>query len=315
MSARSRIARRRSKMGFWNDPGSWPDDFEGHVFLARAVDKLGRHLFFDEWVGVRSGGDVPEFPHHAYGADQADILLATKLLRQHVPEAWQDDPPVTDGQLSALRRAASEGEDCPELIDIWSSFSDELWAIARELVERYGASTAADQWGEVLQLLVREFRAGRLHFYCRALDGGEPEKGEPGLWFTDAAVWRSRFDECAIDLAHPYRTASPDASDKGDMRYLYVSAKQLEALVGPSGPVFAGALGYVSPYLKLAIVASRELGMTPSKSVANATVMKKLEEIWSAWGLSPADIASASLKEGIATILHQPGRSKGETPK
>ena len=37
---------------FWLSPGRWPRDTADFVFLARAVDHIGKVLFEDVWVGT-----------------------------------------------------------------------------------------------------------------------------------------------------------------------------------------------------------------------------------------------------------------------
>jgi hypothetical protein len=38
-------------LGFWSKPETWPHDPDGYVFLARAVDEIGKAMFGHHWTG------------------------------------------------------------------------------------------------------------------------------------------------------------------------------------------------------------------------------------------------------------------------
>src|SRR6476661_11159777 len=44
---------------FWDHPENWPDDSPGFVFLARALDELGRAEHRDQWEQSIQAPDAP----------------------------------------------------------------------------------------------------------------------------------------------------------------------------------------------------------------------------------------------------------------
>jgi len=45
---------------FWENRTLWPEDQEGHVFLARAVLLVGQHLFPNDWRDIDAAVAAPE---------------------------------------------------------------------------------------------------------------------------------------------------------------------------------------------------------------------------------------------------------------
>ena len=43
---------------FWSMPSSWPMDPAGYVFLARAMDELGRARYGRDWTGEEFSGGM-----------------------------------------------------------------------------------------------------------------------------------------------------------------------------------------------------------------------------------------------------------------
>jgi hypothetical protein len=48
---------------FWRNPDKWPRDDPGHVFLARAVHEIGKHLFDGKWTGQEPTIQRPDMAH------------------------------------------------------------------------------------------------------------------------------------------------------------------------------------------------------------------------------------------------------------
>src|SRR4051794_18899575 len=76
-------------------PDSWPRDAAGYVFLARAVDALGHHLFGTTWKpedDLRTLQPLPQFldavallrPQYRYARLQAHEVLSASVL-EYVP--------------------------------------------------------------------------------------------------------------------------------------------------------------------------------------------------------------------------------------
>ena len=47
---------------FWKNPQRWPRDTDSHLFLGRAVDKVGRAIFGDEWTGKEPTTELMRYP-------------------------------------------------------------------------------------------------------------------------------------------------------------------------------------------------------------------------------------------------------------
>jgi hypothetical protein len=47
---------------FWDHPENWPHDRPSHVFLARAVDQVGRTMFGDHWNTLEITDPEPDLP-------------------------------------------------------------------------------------------------------------------------------------------------------------------------------------------------------------------------------------------------------------
>ena len=88
-------------LSFWTDRDEWPQDRPSHIFLARAVDKLGKARF-DDWVGVAK-------PQHADARDQRSKVFE-ELLEN-----------LASGRLATFTRAIKGGPY--ELIEphVWNT--------------------------------------------------------------------------------------------------------------------------------------------------------------------------------------------------
>jgi hypothetical protein len=58
------------KYNFWADPGRWPADPSGYIFLARAFHEIGRARFGNDWTG-----------HEPYAASIPDPVLLALLKK------------------------------------------------------------------------------------------------------------------------------------------------------------------------------------------------------------------------------------------
>lgn len=78
---------------FWRTPGDWAPDTAENVFLARAIDRIGRAMF-PEWEGPEFGVEpapvIPPWPQHyplGKGVPETrDALAALTLARTYAPQ-------------------------------------------------------------------------------------------------------------------------------------------------------------------------------------------------------------------------------------
>ena len=68
---------------FWAERFRWPGDTAEYVFLARAVDRVGKHLFGDYWRGDEPIIKAPPSPPRPMQEIAAERVKARPLAPSH----------------------------------------------------------------------------------------------------------------------------------------------------------------------------------------------------------------------------------------
>src|SRR5262245_45799586 len=80
---------------FWARPHVWPRDPRGYVFLARAVEEIGRAMFGRDWTGKEVTPELIRSLPHQWQAIPADASYAREILMRLPGYAKQLPIPAT----------------------------------------------------------------------------------------------------------------------------------------------------------------------------------------------------------------------------
>ncbi|WP_161850400.1 hypothetical protein [Bradyrhizobium sp. CCBAU 051011] len=170
--------------GFWLKSNDWPRDTASHIFLARAMDSIGKVLFGENWHGVLdiTSELPPSLPISMRHTDISTRNRAYDLLVKHRP-----DRGLTPRGTSRSR------ELC-----------EEEWSAARDVVseQRAAVRPSVDRFKGVEQALLSGAESGKIFTAFRSTDGGQ---------FTDMPAWwwntekiSNRFLRCQINPRDPF---------------------------------------------------------------------------------------------------------------
>ena len=165
---------------FWRSPESWPKDRAGHVFLARAFQRIGKALFGVGWTGEEAFADpalsqpdrfLP--PHERRALTLRVIAEAGGSLGLVSPE-WVR---LSDGQRDAALQDFRERHH-------------------RETIERFKRAEA------VRDKVASVAASGDLKTAWRAIKGGDYKPIPQGFWITERD--EPRFFACQMSLSDPF---------------------------------------------------------------------------------------------------------------
>lgn len=176
---------------YWRNHKWWPVEMPGFVFLAKAVNQLGRSRYPVSWAGDEAWIDVPPpLPEDQDKAERAQVRRAYALL----------DLPVAEIELPMVLP-----KGFGKATTIISRLSEDDWDAARLLSLEIAVPAAEKRarWDDVRELTATFFRVGGLHCHVRAVAGG-PYEGplKPEVWNTENTS--ARFGRCLIDLGNLY---------------------------------------------------------------------------------------------------------------
>jgi hypothetical protein len=129
-----------SRKEFWQNDRHWPR--EGPIygvpalFITRAFDLIGRHLFPGEWLGVEGWFEpIMTLPAKQSDADEYTLRLVEKVLADRHPEFRGIMPiPRTAGGLGGLGGVAVD-QVPTHFRHTYQPFHDEDWSIATRIFE------------------------------------------------------------------------------------------------------------------------------------------------------------------------------------
>lgn len=165
---------------FWQRQLEWPSDRNSYVFLARAVDEVGKAIYGDNWRGfeVIAGLNTASFPKSEgcfVGMLDDDTTQRTLTLIgirerfQHAKRVLADA--LADAKVFFALRHVDGGEFLPskEVDPRSSHFGSELWNVDNvesrfdycqvDLGERYSGSNRGDYFIFVDRVSLRNFNS------------------------------------------------------------------------------------------------------------------------------------------------------------
>jgi hypothetical protein len=195
-------------VSLWEAPNKWISDPEGFVFLPRAIDRVGKAAFSNEWTGAEPTTPIiPSLPPVSAFASRQVRLEVHDLLRAECPQ-FQRGPlkPPFD-----------------------PSFTNTEWEAAQELCQRKYLETqpALLRFNKVCETVASGCRSGALVSAWRPRDGGGMTPIPTVWWNTEGEVLRSRFIHFSLDPKHPFQAGLTE-----QRAWICVSSASLDAFIG-----------------------------------------------------------------------------------
>lgn len=300
----------------WSDQANWlPFDPAPWVFLGRAVERLGRARYGDDWSGLEFLTDSQFYPHPFLDVTltPSDVVLRRSMNRAvaHylLTEAGHELPPASTALTNSMRIAPSAvssglpGSRGPHIerksvATEWEP-SPEQWAEARRLRDikqeawAPGVRAALSRRDDIFARLIPPSLSGELLTGFRSL-GGDVYALQPRVWNVERATSLARLYALRIDWQNPIgpMTANPVSKT---LSWLYVDSAGLASLeqaaaaerlhaATPQEPWAAHGLS-VAPWIAKAEVQSYLLTLwrdNPRRSIAPFAVYDELA--WRVWG-------------------------------
>jgi hypothetical protein len=70
------FGRNAVEQDFWGDKKGWPRDTDEHVFLGRAIEKIGAAIFGDKWTGSEPSAAADSAEREKFQGVQDAIVRA-----------------------------------------------------------------------------------------------------------------------------------------------------------------------------------------------------------------------------------------------
>jgi hypothetical protein len=192
-------------LDFWARPHVWPLDPDGYVFLARAVEEIGRAMFGQHWTGKEITTEhVRSLPDQAQGtvsdASYAhDVLMKLPKYSKQLPSPKTVLPPSLNSVLSQPAGLALFQVD---------SFTTEQWSAAQAAVRRQQKerAPALQRLSQVQLNIVKRCESGELISAIRSRAGGDMREVPRAWWNTES--WHNRFTMCQVNPKEPFGIGS-----------------------------------------------------------------------------------------------------------
>lgn len=95
----------------WRDPAEWPRDRAGYIFLARAIQEIGRAMYRDTWTGNEAPAPLPcgGYVKIQSEAEQEGTKRFSKVQDAIIDAAEAEEllmvaRPIDDGRVISLTR-------------------------------------------------------------------------------------------------------------------------------------------------------------------------------------------------------------------
>jgi hypothetical protein len=202
--------------GFWSDSRYWPPDEQGYVFLASAVQMLGKFWFRDNWTG-REPTLCEIKPLAPYPAtNYAEHIRAQELLIKFHPES----------ALSPTEKPSLNPESNVRIVPLsLPGFTAVEWESLQILIRQH--NEAPDRFDRVAFAIATLCRTGRLEMGLRPVEGGLVAGNQPiSIWQTEG--WHSRFHRCRMNPNKPFSSAI----DGKDYQYIFLTRTSLDSCMG-----------------------------------------------------------------------------------
>ena len=210
---------------FWQQRADWPRDHAGNVFLARAVDKIGRAMYPESWTcqeaalpepyGLWRDGSIGQPAGPIPQAKAPSLGRAIALLEKYRPD--MNARLIYDSNPWRLKYGQPENR-----------LSDEHWIAACEIARDLDEALAPDR--DRLASVKREIRDGladgRLISVLRHPSGGSfSEPVAADWWNIEDKQLDRRFAACQMNPRRPFgeNLAGPDCM------LIFVTSKSLKS--------------------------------------------------------------------------------------
>jgi hypothetical protein len=185
------------RIDFWTNQNKWPRDNSSHVFLARAVHRVGECLFNDEWSEKDTQIELmPALPEN-----NVDDLSSRLRVAQILRSPWLfPNRAATKENLKGSARSLLRVMPPP--------VNNDEWAAARSIVAKDHADKlpGLKRFTSVKEKIIELADAGKLLTAIRARAGGDLTPLPPWWWNSERILYR--FDLCQLNPADPFGTAS-----------------------------------------------------------------------------------------------------------
>lgn len=223
---------------FWKNPASWPDDAYGFIFLARAIERIGKATYVDEWTGngpfaappietpqdlIARGlaGGAYEWAKEKYLRDLSTLIASTDPSKL----SWKVE---TFNVMLPLRTARSNPISPHDRIGTRQVLSDEAILYGKSLIpeENRKRNESKERWARVLGLIKDALRDGKLGYVTLPTHGGAFSAPQPKEWWNVPNIG-NRIAMCRMTPAAPY-----GAGFAGNgYEYIFVKEADLERLL------------------------------------------------------------------------------------
>jgi|GEM_PF-5066520 len=279
---------------FWRSAQLWPADPAEHIFLPRAIHKLGAAMFGRDWTGEEPGLDVIE-------PLMADKSRAVFFLREFDSE-YIAKRKATEAEWEMQASPDQSRGPCP----VAPLTRDEFLAAQEYVRSEIDSQRPALQRRDDVELeIVKRCESGELIATTRAIEGG-PMKVVPKVaWNTDR--WRYRFVLCQMNPSAPYERKFTSSQHC----WVFVTDESLEKLLStkPSAKIGSKDVSRFSPYVRTLLVVAKELAISPSNQPKKEEVITAILDRW------PGKPLSKRVLNAMATILREPESQLGRARK
>lgn len=226
---------------FWKNTVSWPDDAYGFVFLARAIQRIGKATFAGEWTDAEPfAAPLIETPQSmiqrgvpALAALEAYRKQLSALIASSDPSklSWKVETYRVRPPLQPLRtardnpRSAVPSDDGVRTRQV---LSDEAVKYGEGLIpeENRKRNEAKARWARVLCLVKDALRDGKLGYVTLPTHGGAFSAPQPKEWWNVPNIG-NRIAMCQMNPNAPY---SSGFAGNG-YEHIFVKGADLERLL------------------------------------------------------------------------------------
>ncbi len=230
---------------FWRSQATWPDDAYGFVFLARAIQRIGKATFAGEWTDTEPfTTPLIETPQSmiqrgvpALAALEAYRKELSALIATNDPSklSWKVETYRVRPPLQPLRTARDNPRPTAQSDDgvrTRQVLSDEAVKYGEGLIpeENQRRNEAKARWARVLGLVKDALRDGKIGYVTLPTHGGAFSAPQPKEWWNVPSI-ENRIAMCRINPVAPY---SSGFSGNG-YEHIFVDGADLSRLL-PAPP-------------------------------------------------------------------------------
>lgn len=183
---------------FWKNDTQWPNDSESYLFLARALNRLGKSIFPSSWTGTEFATETFKFADYIWH----DPRFANNLLAEHHPNSgrhiihapqpsnivrgkWGEGDP-TGSAIADMIGAIQRDQELDVILS-----KDEM-GVARTIAEKIDAQNEAivHRAEKAKADFVRLSREGRVATAYRSLGTNIDVPIPPVWWDTEVVEFR-----------------------------------------------------------------------------------------------------------------------------